>query len=112
MEIELYRKSIYEKVCKHCIDLGKDGKCTLTDEMKCGVEMYLPEIVKVVQSVKSPYISDYIKKLRDLVCTHCANQNADGTCNFRLAADCGLDRYFLLIVEAIEEVDRSRPKPA
>ena len=38
---------------------------------------------------------------------NCKNQSPDGTCKLRNAADCGLDRYFELIIEAIEEVDAS-----
>lgn len=105
MDVEKYRRAIYERVCRHCIDFGIDGKCTLPPYLKCGVELYLEKIVRAVHSVKSTKIDDYTKALRDYVCVHCRNVSADGRCRLRETLDCGLDRYFELVVEAIEEVD-------
>jgi hypothetical protein len=105
MELERYQEAIRKKVCAHCVDLGEDGKCTLTRDQKCGVELYLDQIVPVVQSVRSDKLEDYVTVLRERVCSQCKNQNKDGKCQLRSNADCGLDRFFELIVEAIEEVD-------
>lgn len=55
-------------------------------------------------------MADYVTVLRDRVCAHC--ENSEGNfCALRLQADCPLDRYFMLIAEAIKEVD-TRLKPA
>ncbi|MBI1978181.1 MAG: hypothetical protein HYS55_05460 [Candidatus Omnitrophica bacterium] len=105
MDYEPYRRAISKKVCGHCIDLAEDGRCTLTGEERCGVELYLEKIVDVVHSIKSTNLADYVQALRKQVCSSCKNQNPDGTCRLRGEADCGLDRYFALVVEAIEEVD-------
>lgn len=105
MDYESYRQAIRKKVCDHCIDLAEGGKCTLTGDRQCGVELYLEKIVDVVHSIKSPHLGDYVQALRNQVCAFCKNQNPDGTCRLRGETDCGLDRYFALVVEAIEEVD-------
>lgn len=105
MNYNKYREAIHEKVCKRCIELAEDGVCGLTGHDQCGVELHLPDIVKVVQSVKSLQLKDYVEELRKVVCGKCKNKNMDGTCQLRSDADCGLDRYFELVVEAIEEVD-------
>ena len=105
MDYERYRYAIRKKVCERCIDLGEDGRCTLTGDQQCGVELYLDKIIEVVHSIQSPHLQDYVKVLRERVCTSCKNQNPDGTCKLRSKADCGLDRYFALVVLAIEEVD-------
>ena len=110
MTYKRYLRAVRNKVCAHCVDLAEEGKCTLTGFNKCGVELYLPEIVTVVHSVESDKLGDYIQLLRKKVCSNCKNQNADGTCKLRTEADCGLDRYFALIIEAIEEVDQKRVK--
>lgn len=102
-----YRDAVYRRICLHCIDLGKGGRCNLNPEQKCAVELYLPEIVKAVQSVKSPRMEDYLAVLRERICSKCKNQAPNGTCGLRNAADCGLDRYFELMVEAVEEVDQA-----
>jgi hypothetical protein len=59
-------------------------------------------MVETVLSVKSDTMEPYIDALRKNVCAHCKHQSPDGTCMFRSNIDCGLDRYFPLIVEAIE----------
>lgn len=105
MDYERYRTAIRRKVCQHCIDLGADGKCTLTNERQCGVEIYLDKIVDVVHSVHSQNLQDYVDLLRKKVCANCKNQRPDGTCQIRNEIECGLDRYFALVVEAIEEAD-------
>lgn len=108
MDLEKYRRAIHKKVCGHCIDLKEDDTCSLTGDDQCGVETHLPEIVRAVQSIKSERMSDYVAKLREIVCEHCKNQDPNGKCRLRSEADCGLDRYFEFIVEAIEEVDKRK----
>ena len=102
-DLRRYREAIRKKVCERCIDLDENGHCTLTGDRQCGVEIYLDKIVAVVQSVHSEHIQDYMSALRERVCAFCKNQNPDGTCRLRSEADCGLDRYFVLAVEAVEE---------
>ena len=106
MDIEKIRQAVHKKVCVHCIDLDENGKCTLTGERQCGVERHLEKIIDVVRSVDSKNIDDYVQKLREIVCHDCKNQNSDGRCQLRNDADCGLDRYFALVIEAIEETEK------
>jgi hypothetical protein len=51
----------------------------------------------------------YIEALRENVCAYCVHQSPDGRCSFRINLDCGLDRYFPLIVETIEQL-QAQPK--
>ena len=105
MDYERYRQAIAKKVCQHCIDLAEEGWCALSGDRRCGVELYLEKIVDVIHSVTSPNLQDYVNALREQVCHFCENQNPDGTCRLRSEADCGLDRYFALVAEAVEEAD-------
>ncbi len=108
MDYQPYRNAVYRKVCQHCLDLGANGHCTLTGERECGVELYLEKLVDVVHSVKSDVLEDYICALRREVCSHCKNQTEDGNCRLRNSADCGLNRFFEIIVETVEEVDSQK----
>jgi len=110
MDYKPYRQAIFQRVCQHCVELGSNGKCTLPEELKCGVERYLPEIIKTIQAVKSSKIQDYVVRLRERICANCSNQKGDGSCQLRASAECGLDRYFEIIVEAVEEVDGRKSK--
>ena len=80
MDIEKIRRAVHNKVCERCIELGADGNCTLTGDRRCGVELYLEQVVEVVRSVKSNKVEDYVRVLREKVCSHCKNQRHDGTC--------------------------------
>jgi len=103
-----YFQAIQQRVCSRCIDTDEKGNCMLHYDEMCAVEEFLPEIVQAIQQVKSDKVEDYVVKLRDIVCTQCKHQEEDGTCVVRNNLDCGLDRYFPLIIEAIEEIDASR----
>ena len=106
IQYQSYKEAIRKRVCAHCVDFGADGQCKLSGDRQCGVEIYLDKIVETIHSVKSSRLQDYISALRQDVCSQCKNQNPDGTCRLRSEAECGLDRYFEIVVEAIEEVDR------
>ncbi len=97
-----YYQKIREQVCPRCIDFGADGHCTLKSELDCQIMRHLPETILVIESVDSPKLEDYILKLSKKVCAYCSNQK-DGQCAMRDMAECALDSYFELVVEAIEE---------
>ena len=106
MDIQNYWSVVQEKVCKKCIDGDGEGNCRLESSHKCELKEYFPTIISVVNSVSSDHIADYVNRLRSVVCSECSHQNLDGTCRFREKVDCALDRYYPLVVEALEEVSR------
>jgi len=106
--MEPYLNAIRRRVCNVCIDgiFNKQNdfvRCGLPVGQTCPIELYLPQVVNVVESIDSPNMDDYVAALRDNVCALCA-QDDDGMCALRLHADCALDRYFMLVAGAIEEV--------
>lgn len=110
-EYQQYLDAIRTRVCSVCIDGIFDGKnqfvrCGLPKHQTCPVEIYLPQVIDVVESIDSPRMEDYIDILRQKVCADC-EQTEDGVCDLRLQADCALDRYFMLVAGAIEEVQAS-----
>ena len=100
-----YVKAIQEKVCSVCIDRKYDGTCSLTMIQTCAAELYLPRIVSAIRKVSSRKIEDYIEQLREDVCSSCRYESPDGKCALRETLDCGLDRYYPLIVQAVESID-------
>ena len=100
-----YLKAIRYRVCGVCTERTVEGTCGLSWGATCPIEMYLPKIVETVHGVSSDKMADYVEALRKNVCAQCPNQGTDGKCPFRRMANCVLDRYFALIVDAIEEVD-------
>lgn len=103
-----YLDAVRNKVCTVCLDAVMHGdqfvRCGLPKGRTCPVEVFLPQVVGVVESVDSWLLDDYVKVLREKVCAICKHSEG-GVCVLRLQADCPLDRYFMLVAEAIQEVN-------
>ena len=69
------------------------------------IERFFPQILEVVRMNYSASMEPYEAALRQKVCSTCINQSSDGKCVVREDLECSLDRYFPLIVQAIEELD-------
>jgi len=103
-DVDTYWQAVQGRVCVKCIDSDGHGNCRLSGEDACGLKLHFPKIVATVLAVQSNTIEPYIEALRKNVCADCKHQSPDGTCQFRIQADCGLDRYFPLVIETIETV--------
>lgn len=102
----LYEAAVQKLVCSNCIDLGEDGVCHTKDDKSCAIFRKLPEIVEVALELHEKNLKPYVKAVRDHVCSECGNSNPSGKCPVRELADCGLDRYLPLVIDAVEEVER------
>jgi hypothetical protein len=107
--MDKYLKALKQNVCSICVDSSERGDCTLNQKETCAVELFLPQIIDVVHSVKSEKINAYKEKLRETVCVQCRDKEG-GNCYLRDDANCSLDRYFSLIVETIQKVDAGKIK--
>jgi hypothetical protein len=103
-ELEEYWGSLNEHVFARCVD-EKDGSgnVRLTDEARCTIKRFLPDIVDIVKTVQSDRLDPYIDALHQKVCVKCESSKPDGSCEQRERADCCLDRYFPLVVEALSQ---------
>ena len=106
-----YLRAIHKRICAVCTERTAEGACGLPLGTVCSIELHLPRIVDVVHSVESNMMKDYVPNLREHVCGQCPNQGTDGNCPLRKSVDCPLDRYFPLLVDAVEEVDESEAWP-
>jgi hypothetical protein len=94
---------VRDKICHVCSDRSTDGACGLEQPSACALFRLFPQVAKAIQSVDSNEITDYIDAIRKGVCSVCAEQAADGSCETRRQVQCALDAYLLLIVDVIEE---------
>jgi hypothetical protein len=104
--MDKYLRAIRKNICSICVDSTETGKCTLNEHENCALELYLPKIVEIVHSTQSEEMEDYVRSLRYGVCLDCRAQEEDGSCYLREDINCALDRYFPLIVETIQTVDK------
>ncbi len=111
MELQEYWEAIRTKVCSNCINSDGYANCRLDPTMQCALQPYLALIVKAVNRVRSDRLDDYVSEVRAIVCAQCKYQSLTGKCLLRTELDCALDRYFPLVVEAIEELN-TQTKPA
>ncbi|KAF0152785.1 MAG: hypothetical protein FD143_713 [Ignavibacteria bacterium] len=103
--MDKYLKAIKQNVCSICVDSSERGVCTLTNKETCAVEFYLPSVVEIVHSFYSEDFSEYHKIVKEKICAYCKAE-IDGHCYLHEDANCSLDRYFPVIVETIQKVDR------
>ena len=90
-------------VCRVCTDRNNDGSCGLEDPGSCALFRLFPQVACAIQTTHSDDIRDYVKAIREQVCSVCRMQDDDGQCETREKVECALDAYLLLIVDAIEE---------
>jgi hypothetical protein len=102
--LDQYWSTVQQKVCVKCIDGDRHGNCRLSPQFECALKKYFSNVVHVVQTTHSDNILDHVTALRREVCLRCNEQTSDGRCYVRNMLDCPLDRYFPLIIGAINEV--------
>ena len=96
--------TVQQRVCSHCIDSSAKGACRLPADQECGLRRHFSSIVTTVLAVHSDSLGPYVNALREHVCSLCDHQTLDGQCVVRNEVECGLDRYFPMIVEVIERL--------
>lgn len=98
-----YLEAIKDKVCTHCIDADGFGNCRISSDKICTIESNYDRIVKSILATKSNRYEDYVAGLRENVCENCS-YGASENCDDRNEIECPLDRYYPMIVDAIEQV--------
>ena len=94
---------VRNRICRVCSDRKENGECGREAPVTCALFRLFPEVARAIQSVESDDVNPYIEAIRRNVCSVCAEQAADGTCETRQQVQCALDAYLVLIVDAIEE---------
>lgn len=104
-----YYEAIRRAVCIHCIDAlpsPPGAGCTLVRRRDCPVHRFLPQLVSITHSLRSDFAEDYRAMVRAQVCAICPHSQ-DSDCPLRARADCPLDRYLVLVIDAIDHVDEA-----
>jgi len=94
---------VRNRICAVCTDRKANGDCGLKEPSSCALFRLFPQVAEAIQSVRSDDINPYLDAIRRKVCTVCADQASDGSCETRQQVQCALDAYLLLVVDAIEE---------
>jgi hypothetical protein len=101
--LEELERIVRDQICRVCSDRKEDGSCGLEEPETCALFRLFPQVARAIQTTHSDDIRDYVRAIREQVCTICQQQALDGTCETRETVACALDAYLLLVVDAIEE---------
>lgn len=105
--MDKYLKSIRDNVCSICVDSTEKGHCSLNAEETCAVQIYLPEIVKIINSIESDSHQDYYQPLKDGICSKCETRSEESSCYLKEDANCSIDRYYSIIVDAVKAAKKN-----
>lgn len=100
-ELDEYLAEIREEVCSRCIERPPGGPPCAPLGKACGIEMHLPELIESIHQVHSSSIAPYLDRNRAEICASCAFLHSS-------ICPCPMDYLSVLLVEAVEEVDRRR----
>jgi hypothetical protein len=94
---------VRNRICSVCTERTVESQCGLEQPSSCALFRLFPQVAQAIQSVESDDIQQYIEAIRRNICSVCAEQAGDGSCETRQQVQCALDAYLLLVVDAIEE---------
>jgi hypothetical protein len=104
--MDRYWEYMRAKVCRKCIDGDGKGNCRLSVNESCSLKTFFPEIISVVTRSQAETYEECVQSLRETICIQCQHQRDDRTCEKRAMLECALDRYYPLVIEIIETVQR------
>ncbi len=104
--MQKYDEAIRKTVCAHCIDALPSGRCSLMRYTDCPVPKFLPQMINISHFLRSDFAVDYRSIMYKQICPTCPN-SVEGDCTLRAEAECPLDRYLVLVLEAIDQTDEA-----
>jgi hypothetical protein len=100
-ELQEYVDEIRRDVCSRCVERPEGGPPCVPLGKPCGIELHLPQLVDSVRQVHSDLIAPYLECNRGHICSTCAYLESDH-------CPCPMDSLAVLLIEAVEAVDRRR----
>jgi hypothetical protein len=100
-ELTEYMDEIRQQVCSRCVERPPNGPPCAPLGKQCGIEMHLPKIVAAIHEVRSESIVPYLENNRNQICETCAFHHSS-------ICPCPMDYLAVLVVQAVETVDKRR----
>ncbi|MCS7316545.1 MAG: hypothetical protein RMI94_15545 [Bryobacterales bacterium] len=94
---------VRSRICRECEVRTAEGACDLPENETCKLFELFPLVAQAILATDSDDIQDYIRAIRENVCSVCLDQRLDGECALRGRMRCALDSHLVAIVEVIEE---------
>lgn len=100
-----YIDSIRSSVCKLCSKSDENGKCIAAPGTECVLELYLPQVTKVLVASHGGSVDDYLVSLRTEVCTICKEKGESGYCYISDSFGCPLETFFRTVANTAVKLD-------
>ncbi|MGB9604419.1 MAG: hypothetical protein ACP5U2_00210 [Bryobacteraceae bacterium] len=94
---------VRSRICRECEVRTPEGACALPEQESCKLFELFPLVAQAILATDSDDIQDYIRAIRENVCSVCLEQRLDGSCALRGQTRCALDSHLAEMVELIEE---------
>src|SRR5262245_23451780 len=94
-----YLTAIRDYVCSRCVERPPGGPPCLPLGKVCGIELHLPELLDSIHRCNSVSIDPYLEETHKCVCANCVHLHSEH-------CPCPMDKLAVLLVEAVDEVDR------
>lgn len=104
-ELNEYLDEIRKEVCSRCVERPPGGPPCAPLGKQCGVELHLPEIIDSIHGERSDSIVPYLEHNRHQICEKCQFLHSS-------ICPCPMDYLAVLLVEAVEAVDRRHAEAA
>lgn len=101
VDLKEYLDEIRREVCSRCVERPPGGPPCAPLGKVCGVEEHLEKLVDEIHAVHSPLGEPYVDRTRREICQTCAFLHSS-------ICPCPMDYLNVLLVEAIETVDKRR----
>lgn len=96
-----YLEEIRREVCSRCVERPPGGPPCAPLGKPCGIELHLPELIDAIHEKRSDLIAPYLQNNREKICEHCSLHHSSN-------CPCPMDYLAVLLVQAVEAVDRRR----
>ncbi len=103
LEVDELAALVRSRICRECEARQVEERCCSEAPDRCKLFELFPLVAQAILATDSHDIQDYVRAIRENVCSVCLEQALDGSCALRGGTQCALDSYLVQIVEVIEE---------
>src|SRR5260370_41701379 len=104
-DLQEYLDEIRQEVCSRCVERPPGGPPCAPSGKQCGIELHLPKLIDAIHEQHSELIGPYLDNNRRKICQQCAFLHNQ-------ICPCPMDYLAVLLVEAVEGVDKRRARRA
>jgi len=103
LQVDELAALVRSRICRECEVREAGEGCHPEAPDRCKLFELFPLVAQAILATDSHDIQDYVRAIRENVCSVCLEQALDGSCALRGGTQCALDSYLPQIVEVIEE---------